>query len=183
MAVIPAEIGHAPIPEVQTPVAIPEITLLPGEPVSLGTTSDNIGTPNYDTIAGQTGSAPTPEEEREKAEVENYRGMGGILSTNSFRYARRALAAYPNGDSSPLNRELLSIEVFSGVMLTERQRYLYRALRTTATMSTNGKELPSDPRLFADVIFPLTGSGKRSRRRRARFERGNFSHVFAQPVR
>lgn len=158
MAGIHIEQGHAPISEVPTPVVTPEITLLPGE----------------------TGSELTPEEKREKAEVENYRGMGGILSAASFRYAREVLAAYPNGDSSPLNREPLGMEVFSGIMLTDRQRYLYRALRR---ISRTGEQSPSDPRLFADVLFPLTGSGEKRRKIRARFEREKFSHVFAPSVR
>lgn len=174
------DLGHAPISEVPTSAATHEITLVEGEPISLDTTRDNVGTPNYDTIAGEVGSGLTPEEERERAAVENYRGMGGILSAASFRYAREVLAAYPNGDSSPVNRELLSLEVFSGVMLTDRQRYLYSALRR---ISRIGEEPPSDPRLFADVIFPLTGSGKKRRRERARFEREKFSHIFSQPVR
>lgn len=166
------------LPEVKPLEAI----LVPGVPVSLGEPRpNNAGTPNYATLAGDTGSEPTPEEKREIAEVENYWGMGGILSADSFRYARKVLA-YPNGDPSPVNREPLRIEFFSGVVLTDRQRSAYRALRIVS-ISRNGKEPPSDERLFADVIFPLTGTGKKRRKIRARFE-GNYpSHIFQRSFR
>lgn len=174
MAVSPEALDHAPTTKVQPPVAIPEIpeiTLLEGEQVSLdGPRPDNVaGLPDYAALAGETGSMLTPEE-RERAALENYREMGGTLSEGSFRIARKVLA-YPNGDSSPVNRRPLSMEIDSGVTLTERQRNLYRALS-----EIRGGSL-SDQRLFADVIFPLTGSGKRNRKIRARFER-HYPNIF-----
>lgn len=81
-------LGHASTPEVRTPAANHEITLMPGEPASPDTTRDNVGMfPDFGAFAERSRLIPEPIllPAEELHGFDAYERAGGVLSEGLYK--------------------------------------------------------------------------------------------------